>query len=703
MNARTPTPPTSARPRRSALAHALVGALIGCLGLTTALRPEPAHALPRIYALPSPPPSNDADWVSSLVDRTLDAMVRGALRSSFELEIRPTRAGIDAPNDWLVPTLQALYRDRRYSPIFVADGALTRAGETILAHLQDAQTHGIPAAQALSPTLVELVETVHSGGRADTPRLGTPDALREELERDLSDAIAQSPFLLASPPLLHQRLQRDVDRWLNHDEHALPQVIAQEQARRLDASYALELELLQALWNYAAELKLANPYYAPNNPAMHVAYEHLQKRGYSEISDGTASTDAEFVAPVAQVVRTPEEWQIDEFDWLLAQAEGALHFDDALKALAPQGGDYPKLREAHARYEALAEAGGWDALPLRLAGKNLQDPDAAAALHVRMRQEGYLSSLNTDPESHANSQLRDALLLWKRDHQLPVDDTLDELTLLALNIPVQERLAQLQIAMRKIRFARYAHDEKREHIRVNIPAFEASLWDQGELLYRWEVMVGKVRGNGINNTPEMSALMTEIELNPYWYPPRRLMRADAPTRYMPPGPSNPMGSAKFLFPNEDAIYMHDTNQPQWFDVPFRAFSAGCIRVQGAEELAALLISRDKGHALDDTRAWVEQRLRRGQRERYYLKRPLPVHVEYRTAFFDAEGRLRFGVDLYDLEREETDLALAEILARHPHLRPERPSDRHARNYRLSRRQHELPSNAQALGARHDGG
>jgi len=59
-----------------------------------------------------------------------------------------------------------------------------------------------------------------------------------------------------------------------------------------------------------------------------------------------------------------------------------------------------------------------------------------------------------------------------------------------------------------------------------------------------------------------------------------------------PGPKNSLGLIKFLFPNSNSIYLHDTPSKNLFNEEKRAFSHGCIRIAKPKELANLILKED---------------------------------------------------------------------------------------------------------------
>ena len=57
-----------------------------------------------------------------------------------------------------------------------------------------------------------------------------------------------------------------------------------------------------------------------------------------------------------------------------------------------------------------------------------------------------------------------------------------------------------------------------------------------------------------------------------------------------PGGWNPLGRMRFATPNRFDVYLHDTPLPELFQRDDRALSHGCVRVERARELAALVLA-----------------------------------------------------------------------------------------------------------------
>ena len=112
----------------------------------------------------------------------------------------------------------------------------------------------------------------------------------------------------------------------------------------------------------------------------------------------------------------------------------------------------------------------------------------------------------------------------------------------------------------------------------------------------------------------------------------------------PPGPKNPLGEVKFLFPNKHDVYMHDTPERNLFPKSFRAFSHGCMRVQDPSLFAEIILAEDKGWPAEKTRSMFGA----GSQD-VPLDTHIPVHVTYMTARVTEDGKLETYGDFYGLD------------------------------------------------------
>jgi murein L,D-transpeptidase YcbB/YkuD len=361
-------------------------------------------------------------------------------------------------------------------------------------------------------------------------------------------------------------------------------------------------------------------------------------------------------------------------DLLSSLADGAP--ERLLVRARPQLPFYRRMRDAHARYRALVEAGGWPAVA---EGPTLGEGatgERISWLRRRLTLTGDLAADALNGEDY-DAVVAAAVVRFQARHGLDADGIVGPLTLAALNVPAEARARQLRINLERDRWV--MRFETSDLMLVNIAAFEAWLVRDHALVWRSRVQVGQP----FTQTPVFSASMTYLEFNPTWTVPASiadrtiLPRLQGDPAYlaqqnmklldrqgreveaasvdwnsvdsMPytvrqdPGPGNALGRVKFMFPNEHAVYLHDTPSRQNFSRSARAFSAGCIRVEKPLELAALLLADQT----DWTPARIDQEVADGKRTTVRLGKALPVVLLYWTAYVDADGSVQFRQDLYD--------------------------------------------------------
>jgi murein L,D-transpeptidase YcbB/YkuD len=356
---------------------------------------------------------------------------------------------------------------------------------------------------------------------------------------------------------------------------------------------------------------------------------------------------------------------------------------------------YERFKAALARYRALEASGGWPSVP---AGPTLKlgvDDPRVPALAARLAVTGDLAR---DQATAVAGTRYDATLAagvrhFQARHGLAADGAVGPPTLAALNVPVAARIDQLRANLERARWVLY--DPESEFLVVNIAGFELYLVRRGEVAYRTRVQVGRP----YRQTPIFKAEMTYLVVNPTWTVPPTIFRndilpqlrrdpaylatrnievldstgavIDAATvdwsgRSLPyrlvqrPGADNALGRIKFMFPNEHAIYLHDTPSRDLFERDSRAFSSGCIRVENPFELAELLLGRP------GSRERLDELVASGRMETVFLPKPMTVMLLYWTAEPDADGQVAFFPDLY--ERDAAVIAaLAEPFAPPPTL------------------------------------
>ena len=89
---------------------------------------------------------------------------------------------------------------------------------------------------------------------------------------------------------------------------------------------------------------------------------------------------------------------------------------------------------------------------------------------------------------------------------------------------------------------------------------------------------------------------------------------------------NALGRIKFVIPNTEDIYMHDTPDRGLFRRAERAFSSGCIRLEKPMELLDIALQGAAGW----DRARVDRVLESRQTSGVAVPRSIPVRLHYTT-------------------------------------------------------------------------
>jgi murein L,D-transpeptidase YcbB/YkuD len=256
-----------------------------------------------------------------------------------------------------------------------------------------------------------------------------------------------------------------------------------------------------------------------------------------------------------------------------------------------------------------------------------------------------------------------AVAAFQRVHGLSPNGTLTEATADALAGGGEVIKARRLIANMEM-WRWLPRDLGETRVEVNLPDFSLKVTSGGQVVRRARVIVGKPD----TPTPVFSDTIRYLLLNPAWHVPDSIVKKEMAPRLasdpnylarrgfkvtyvgdkltveQPPGEANALGRMLFLFPNEHAVYLHDTPQRQLFGQNFRALSHGCVRVEDPAALAELLMGGPR-------RGWSQDRIRSllGDKERTYtLAAPVPVHLEYFTEFVDERGAVESRDDLYGL-------------------------------------------------------
>lgn len=350
-----------------------------------------------------------------------------------------------------------------------------------------------------------------------------------------------------------------------------------------------------------------------------------------------------------------------------------------LASLEPQHDDYRRLLVALAKYRRIAADSASDA-PLPVVSK-LSPKDSYAALPqlaTILRHQGDLAASTVVDGTTYDGAIVDAVKKFQSRHGLDADGIVSKKTFAQLNTPASYRVEQIEMALERWRWApsRVAGAS----IIVNIPEFRLRARNDNNEELTMRVVVGKAAGH---QTPVFDGDIKHVVFRPYWSVPPAIQRGEiAPkvekdTNYLArngyeivdangatqsvgadtarrlrngsvsvrqkPGTSNALGLVKFLFPNDNNVYLHSTPSQDLFNRTRRDFSHGCIRVEDPIALAEWTLS--------DRPEWTKQKIQaaiNGKRDDVYVKvdRPITVMILYTTAVATENGEVRFYEDIY---------------------------------------------------------
>lgn len=350
--------------------------------------------------------------------------------------------------------------------------------------------------------------------------------------------------------------------------------------------------------------------------------------------------------------------------------------DAYLRGLAPKSPDYARLMKEKFALEASIALGGWG--PEIVAAKLEPGAQGAGviALRDRLLALGYLDRSSTAIYDRA---LQRAVQRFQLDQGLSADGVAGDSTIAALNAAPQDRLKSVVVAMERLRWMGDAPLGAR-HVWVNQPDFTAKIVDNGRVTFQTRAVIGKDVPE--QRSPEFSDVMEYMVINPSWGVPRsiivkeylpllqsnpnavgHLQVIDGSGRVVPrgavnfaaysassfpfglrqpPSDGNALGKVKFMFPNANNIYLHDTPAKSLFANEVRAYSHGCIRLNDPFDFAYTLLAAQTS----DPKGEFQSHLDTDQESAVTLDTQIPVHLVYFTAWPNAKGGMTYRRDVY---------------------------------------------------------
>jgi murein L,D-transpeptidase YcbB/YkuD len=343
--------------------------------------------------------------------------------------------------------------------------------------------------------------------------------------------------------------------------------------------------------------------------------------------------------------------------------------------LPPQSKQYSLLLSEKQRLEKIIAQGGWySKLPTELLRPG-DFGDNVILLRNALIKRGYLKSNTSEVY---DGKLRRAVQMFQLRHGLAPDGIAGPATFSEIGKTAEERLASVIVALERERWTNF--DLGSRHVVVNLPDFSTKLFEDGALVFETRNVIGTPVDD--QRTPEFSDLIEHIITNPTWNVPKSitlkeylpemqedplahdyLELVDPDREIVPrslvdfneydedtfpydlkqmPSITNALGLVKFMFPNQYSIYLHDTPSKPLFDLEVRAFSHGCIRLQKPFEFAYELLKPQTS----DPKMQLQEAMNTGEETVVYLRKPVQIHLIYRTAFVDELGVINYRRDIY---------------------------------------------------------
>ncbi len=247
------------------------------------------------------------------------------------------------------------------------------------------------------------------------------------------------------------------------------------------------------------------------------------------------------------------------------------------------------------------------------------------------------------------------------------------------SITSQSERGKIIINMERLR---WINTQSANYIMVNIPSYTLEL-HQGDEMSDFKVVVGKPT----TKTPVLESEISYFSTAPDWWVPQSIFRKEmlpeilkdksyladhnysiydrsgnkvtvnasklrqinnSPYGYsvrQSSGHDNALGAVVFRFQNPYGVYLHDTPQKQFFDRGKRALSHGCVRVENADRLAAMLLSFDGSEYKISE---LENAVLSYEKKDFVLKQPVPIIITYLTCLIK-NGKPALYADIYKLD------------------------------------------------------
>lgn len=326
------------------------------------------------------------------------------------------------------------------------------------------------------------------------------------------------------------------------------------------------------------------------------------------------------------------------------------------------------LQKALDNYREIQQNGGWTKIiaTKKHLQKGVTDP-AVVQVKKRLKASGDFTEEDLSPLF--DEALAAAVKKVQKRFGFAENGVVDGQLIKVLNVPVEERIRQLEVNLQRLQNSLPVSNTIQ--LVANIPEFTLHVYENGAHVFDMKIVVGSES----NKTVIFNDEMTHIVFSPYWNVPQSIVKNEIvpamrrnrnylrrngyevlgqenglPVIRQKPGPGNSLGQVKFVFPNNHAIYFHDTPAKGLFQLPRRAFSHGCIRLAEPAKLAQYLLRNQP----EWTPEKIKTAMNSGKEQAVKLQEPVAVSLTYFTAWVDAEGLVHFREDVYGYDKLEAN-------------------------------------------------
>src|SRR2546428_621499 len=377
--------------------------------------------------------------------------------------------------------------------------------------------------------------------------------------------------------------------------------------------------------------------------------------------------------------------RMKNINWLIPHNK--ISTDSAITALLKNGPEaqydsviisnqFTLLQNYLRKYYAIEKNTNWDSIANKAKVLKVGDKNSSIPL-IKKRMYLLNDQTSNDSSTTFTKELKKAVIAFQKSNGIKEDGVIGPQVLSELNRPIHDRVVQILVNLERCKWIQAKQNNT--FIIVNIPEFKMHVYEGSTLSWSWSVIAGKANTNTISFTGNMKYIV----FSPYWNVPESIIQSEiipetikkpsyisqhnmevrsgknviSPesitwskyqetgfpyTIRQKPGGSNALGYAKFLFPNEYNIYLHDTPEKSLFNQTNRMFSHGCIRIAEPLKLAQFLLKADT--------TWTEEKIKetmyKGEEKFVTLKKTVPVFIGYLTTWVDENHRLNFRNDIY---------------------------------------------------------